>query len=390
MKYSNDLYINIVNKTKFIIGNCALFAYLYSFYDTSSFYYEIVLYSGAIYSSIDLFFTSSNESRIHHIFNILLCSYYHNVLPNDRPIIVYPVLNTEISSIFYILKEWLEKSKLYNINLGLFYLAFFKFRIYHFYILIYTTHVTMNMAFPNFIILACDGLFIMNLYWFAIMNKIVYKHLTKYIDINKDILCRFICSYIYFMNIPLVLSMYTLNKKNMYDILGVSILAISSHAYHSDICNSLIDKIEYQLPTKDNIVLFTNDILCIHIRCILAIVTNCYNSFNNCIYISGIIHFICLYAGFLNILYLMKNEINNLNHSYFYKYHNLIMFIPYIYDSYLFSSITPIEVTLPFLLINTIIIIIMAIEPFYKLNHVAFHLCIIIQTYYICLSNNLT
>jgi hypothetical protein len=60
------------------------------------------------------------------------------------------------------------------------------------------------------------------------------------------------------------------------------------------------------------------------------------------------------------------------------------------YDSYLFASRTPIELTVNFLLINTIILIIMEIEQLYKLNHIAFHFCLIIQTYYICLSNNLT
>ena len=384
---NDDVYLDIVNKCKFAIGNCALFSYLYSFFDTSSLYYEIVLYSTGIYSCIDLFFTSSNESRIHHLFSILLCSYYYNILPNDRSIIVYPVLNTEISSIFYILKYWLKQPQLYTINLALFYVTFLKFRIYDFYTLIYTTHVTMNMSFPFFILIACDGLYLMNLYWFAIMNKIVYKNITKYLDINKDILCRLICSYTYFINIPLVFCMYTLNKKNMYDILGVSMLAISSHVYHSNIYNKLIHKIDYDLPNKDNIILFVNDALFIHMRCILGIITNFYNSISESVYISLSIHFICFYLGILNVLYLMKGD-SNIHH--FYKYHNLAMFMPYIYDSYLFALRTPIEVTVPFLLINTIIVIIIATEPFYKLNHVAFHFCLIIETYYICISNNLT
>jgi hypothetical protein len=247
----------------------------------------------------------------------------------------------------------------------------------------------MNMAFPKIILIACDGLYIMNLYWFALMNKIVYKTLIKYIDINKDTLCRFICSYTYFINIPLVFWMYTLNKKNMFDILGVSMLAISSHLYHSTIYNQL-NKNESVLPI-DNIVLFVNDSLFIHMRCILAVITNFYNSSKEFVYISITIRFICFYAGLLNVLYLIKDKNrNDFNHSQFYKYHNLAMFVPYIYDSYLFASRTPIEITVPFLLINTIIVIIMAIEPFYKLTHVAFHFCLIIETYYICASNNLT
>lgn len=262
-------------------------------------------------------------------------------------------------------------------------MAFLKFRIYDFYTLIHTSHVSMNMAFPKSVIIACDGLFIMNLYWFAIMNKIVYKNLIKYVDIDNDKLCRFICSYTYFINVLLVFWMYTLNKKNMYDILGVSMLAISSYVYHSTIYNKL-NKIEY-FPT-DNIVLFVNDSLFIHMRCFLAVITNFYNSSKEFVYISGTIHFVYFYAGILNVLYLMKDA----SRASFYKYHILAMFVPYIYDTYLFASRTPIELSLPFLLTNTIIVIIMAIEPFYKLTHVAFHFCLIIQTYYICASNNLT
>lgn len=189
---NHEVYLDIVNKCKFTIGNISLFAYLYSFYDNTSFYYDMVMYSSGIYSFVDLCITSSNESRIHHIISLILCSYYYNIPPNVRPIIAYPVLNSEISSIFYILKYWLKKSNYLYINLGIFYFAFLKFRIYDFYTLIYTSHVTMNMIFPKNVIIACDCLFIMNLYWFAIMNKIVYKNLTKYINIDKDILCRFI------------------------------------------------------------------------------------------------------------------------------------------------------------------------------------------------------
>ena len=380
----NDVYLDIVNTCKFTIGNIALFAYLYSFYDNSSFYYDMVMYSSGIYSFVDLFFTSSHVSRIHHIISLILCNYYYDISPSVRPIITYPVLNTEISSIFYILKYWLKDPQLYTINLGIFYIAFFKFRIYDFYTLIYTSHVTINMPFPKIGLIACDGLFIMNLYWFALMNKIVYKNLIKYVDIDNDTLCRFICSYTYFLNVPLVFWMYTLNKKNMFDILGVSMLAISSHLYHSTIYNNLKNKIEY-LP-RDNIILFTNDVLFIHMRCILAVITNFYNSSKESVYISVTIRFICFYAGIINVLYLMKDA----TRESFYKYHNLAMFVPYIYDSYLFASRTSIEITVPFLLINTIIVIIMATEPFYKLTHVAFHFCLIIETYYICASNNLS
>jgi hypothetical protein len=390
------VYENIVNISKFTIGFSSLCAYLYyNLINEQTLHYECIIQIVGLYAFIDFFATKSYESKLHHLFVCIFTfyNYYYNIDTNDKFIVLYPMLNTEISSLFYILKYWLRQNTLiYNINLALFYITFFNFRIYKFYeliCLIYTPSFYIicqkysESIFYVFILLGCNGLFVMNIYWFTIMNKIVYKNLLKNV-IDTDINCRYICSYIYIINLGVALYMYKINSRTMYDIIGITILAISSNIYHYNIyTNLLTHKIEDVFPTKDNVVLYTNDILCIHGRYFLAIITICYK-YNIYIYISATIHFISFYTNIINVLYLLKDHKHKKIYMY---YHNLALAFPYVYDSYLFCIMNSSKVVIPFLFINTIIVLVWTIEPFYKMTHILFHICLIAQTYYVCLSN---
>lgn len=44
------------------------------------------------------------------------------------------------------------------------------------------------------------------------------------------------------------------------------------------------------------------------------------------------------------------------------------------------------RIAIPFLLTNIVITLLLIIKPFYKLTHVAFHVLLIVQNYYLCLS----
>jgi hypothetical protein len=395
--YDYLIYENIVNTCKFTIGISTLFAYTYYNLNNNpnfTLHYDCIIQFVGIYAFIDFFATKSYESKLHHLFVCIFTFYNscYNIDTNDKFITLYPMLNTEISSIFYILKNWLPQNTLtYNINLGLFYITFFKFRIYNLYQLICLIHTPFfyiicqkysESLFYKLILLGCNGLFAMNLYWFSIMNKVVYKiFLKKMIDTEMN--CRYICSYIYFINVGLALYVYKINSRTIYDILGISLLAITSHIYHYDVYKNLLThKIDDVFPTKDNIILYITDLLAIHVRCFCAIITVCYN-FNKYIFISGTIHFISFYGAIINILYLFKDQTHK---EKYWNYYNILYIVPYAYDSYLFCIMNSTEVIIPFLLITIIMIIIWKIQPFYKLSHVVFHLCLIGQTYYICLS----
>jgi hypothetical protein len=65
--------------------------------------------------------------------------------------------------------------------------------------------------------------------------------------------------------------------------------------------------------------------------------------------------------------------------------------IPIVYDILLVYSNSHTELAAPYLLTNIVIGLLFLVNPFYKLNHVAFHIGLIIQNYYMSMSNaNLT
>ena len=61
------------------------------------------------------------------------------------------------------------------------------------------------------------------------------------------------------------------------------------------------------------------------------------------------------------------------------------------YDILLVYSNSSTELAVPFLFTNIVILLLFLVNPFYKLDHVAFHIGLIIQNYYMSMSNaNLT
>ena len=105
--------------------------------------------------------------------------------PLDLDIIIYSLLKLEMTSVCLILKKYLNKNGfLYKINLLIFYISFIKFRIIDFYYhIIYksTLYEIINKYTPNntigsiMLLVSCYGLYILNIYWFLQINKIIYK-----------------------------------------------------------------------------------------------------------------------------------------------------------------------------------------------------------------------
>ena len=412
----NDLILHIQNISLFSISIFSLFAYVY--YNTqilisnnlnkSDFIwpYEIIIPYICIHSFVDLFITRSFDVKIHHIFilGIFFYNYYYNITNVDIFIFSYHLLKTEITSIFYVLKFWLPTdSYIYNINNFLFYILFFKFRIIDFYYgiiqnnyvfkLIINKYSQTNDFLTTIIVLSCYGLYILNIYWFLIMTKILYKNISKVINIDTYIICHYLCSYIHFINIPLCIYIYSDNKNEKYilDIIGVTGVSITSYYYHINKYNNLyIQKIdEIILPNKYKIVLFFNDVILIQIRSFLTIATSYYNDHNFLYYItiSGLFHLISIYYVILNIFKLLFTT-DNLK-DYYLNIHYLITCLPIIIDVILIYFNSTTEIGIPFILVNIIIFLILFVKPFYKLTHVALHIFLIIHNYYLCLSHSI-
>jgi hypothetical protein len=408
---------DIQNISLFIISCSSFVSYLY--YNLAPLLYEnnnmvgsgdftkpfdILVPFVGLHAFIDFFLTNSYDIKLHHlcIFGVIFYNFYYNVSIEHRFIFLYPLIKTEISSIFYVLKCWLpEKTILYNANTILFYILFLKLRIYDFYYEIIYNNISFDLVIQMYsptnyylssiLLMSCYGLYILNLYWFLIMNKILYKTITKIIHVNTDILCRLLCYCLHWVNIPLSIYVYAHNpnEKYIFDIIGITTLSISSYKYHYDIYSRLYNKQieDCSIPNKDNIVLFLNDVIAIHLRSFLVILTNYYNNETlfYILFLSGLFHLTSIYYCFLNSLELCIDY--DKNKHVFLNCHNMISAIPIVCDVLLIYANSPIEISIPFLLVNIIIGLLFLIEPFYKLTHVGFHILLISQNYYICLSN---
>jgi hypothetical protein len=236
--------------------------------------------------------------------------------------------------------------------------------------------------------LSVYGLYVINLYWFLIMNKIAYKWIAKQVNINTDTLCHFLCSYIHWINIPLAVYLYSHkpHEKHILDLVGITVLSISSHQYHYRIYNRLYAKRidEYTLPDRHSIVSFLNDSLCIHVRSILVVATHYYNSgfWTPVLVLSGIFHTASVYYCVLNILQLFMGYGREETEQTFLKIHNMMMAMPILADVFFVFMVSPTEIGVPFLFVNIVMGLLFVVDPFYKLTHVAFHLLLIAQNYY--------
>jgi len=353
-----------------------------------------------VFFLIDLFFTKSNDIFIHHIISlcILLYGFILTVENNDKCILNYTLINTEMSTIFLILKCYINKnSKWYHINNGIFYLLFFKFRLIDYYnnVIRYdsTLYLIINKYTPNnylgtgILLVSSYGLYILNLYWFLIMNKILFKQLTTVYQINTYQICHYICSYTLFLNIPVCIYIYSYNKneKNLLDIIGVSTLSICSYLFHNDIYYKLYTN---QIETDEepsNYMLLINDNLSIHLRSFLTVATNYY--YHNFWYIfivsSFIAHITSIYRILENIIQCATDL--HYNKKNLYKINNILTQLPITVGIvYIFINSKP-QYSIPFLLVNIIIGLLFYVKPFYNLNHVVFHILLLVQNYYLCL-----
>ena len=61
--------------------------------------------------------------------------------------------------------------------------------------------------------------------------------------------------------------------------------------------------------------------------------------------------------------------------------------IPIACDAFAIYMNSPKEISIPYLLVNITMGLLFVVEPFNKLTHVAFHILLVAQAYYMCLSS---
>ena len=176
------------NASLLTISILSLIYYIYNTFSIVPINNHFIINIILIYCFIDLFFTKSKASFFHHICCISLGYCFHNYkLPYNHPVFLL-VLKTETTSIFLVCKHYITKnSMLYNINNVIFATLFFKIRIVEQYYNIFDnnselysyikTHLPHDKFSNSLLLFGFGGLYILNVYWFCIILKIIYKQL---------------------------------------------------------------------------------------------------------------------------------------------------------------------------------------------------------------------
>jgi len=378
---------------------------LYLYYNVNTDYLNLSLPVILTYFGLDLF-VCKYDIKLHHISILFLIAfnYNYNVSIADSEISIIPLYKTEISTIFYSLKVIMKDNVLYKkyfsqTNDILFFVIFIKFRIYDVYSIVLVNPIFYsqmakytNTIFKQwFLYVPLYCFYGLNVYWFLIMYKILAKPIIKKCksyDLKK--IREFLTQYTLFFNILAVGYIYSFSKKQYYiiDMAGIAMLAMNSYIYHNKIYTYLCGKKEINYMDNDIIEPLLNDNLSIHITSLLYNLTCAFTYDNSDIfavfYISLILHANAIYHY---ILYIMKSKSNDNKIMYnddssteLISMTNFCTVLPVTYDI-LFGvfTATNINTKINISLVSYVLFLILYINPFYELNHFAFHLGLIVQ-----------
>jgi hypothetical protein len=360
----------------------------------------------------DLFITNNLSIRIHHLLGLTILGYNYwqkvDMITSYIPTIA--LYNTEISTIFLVTKLFSAEIKSPNLlmksfiltNDILFFLTFFKFRIWDYFHMLVLPEFTGRIAkYPNnwVIYFALHGLFILNLYWFIIICKIIIKPVIKIIPDNVlEFTCHNVTSYTMFFNfaIGFYLYLYHLRLPYILELFGLLILAVNSWRYHSFVTKKIIRimhissqyVVDYSdLQTK---FYFLGDIMSIHIRSYLSLIINYwfYSPKNTGVYMfSGLLHLIGFGFG-IDILKQIDYELlrDQDKLKLFIHFQYCCVGIPVAIDILLIYAHSY-HILYSLLTIYTMIIIILLfiVMPAYQLTHILVHNLLICMT--ICIIN---
>jgi hypothetical protein len=137
---------------------------------------------------IDFYFVKKKDMLLHHTLILSMLYYMNNHSHENRKEIVSVILSTETSTIFLTLNNLLENTSLVNvkkINKIAFVISFVYYRIYiysYYLILDKNIHNTFFICSRNNfeycqVYIGLYGLFFLNLYWFCIIIKTIFKNI---------------------------------------------------------------------------------------------------------------------------------------------------------------------------------------------------------------------
>lgn len=357
----------------------------------------------------DLFITNNPSMRIHHLLGLTILGYNYwqqvDMITSHIPMLA--LYNTEISTIFLVIKlfaaeiksptKWMKSFIMTNDVL--FFLTFFKFRIWDYFYMLVNPEFTGRISKYNhnwIVYLGVHGLFVLNLYWFMIICKVMLKPFIKGIPVNiMEFICHGVTSYTMFFNLAIGFYLYFDHLRYPYlmELYGLSILSICSWNYHSFVINKMMEQnMDYVLDYSDwhTKIHFLGDITSIHIRSYLSLVTNYWfePSKNSGIYmLSGLLHLFGYGLG-IDILKHIDSELltNEENVKSFIYLQYSCVGIPVAIDILLiFAQSYHILYSLLAVYMMIIIGLLFIVMPVYQLTHILVHNVLICMT--ICIIN---
>ena len=359
------------------------------------------------YCFMDIFFCNKAHV-IHHIFtiSILLFNIMHGMRIEDSTNIYSTFILTELSTIFYIFDFWLVdyNGAIMNIVKGvnalIFATAFTKLRIHDFYYMLVNpeTHIvlaryTNNRLIPTLqIYISIIGLFTLNVFWFSLICKKIYKNIViRFVPkINTDYTVEFFLTYSFFANMYAAATSYGSNSAFFYDIFGIFVLSFCSSFYHGSLFENFKTQNVINYTSPKLITPYILDAFAIHMRSFLVVVTHFMLGDplkRDFIFLSAQIHiggFIWFFITLIHIVIAGEQFIYDSDSKEPNKYKTLfylLLMVPSGIDcGLIFWNNPSISAKMDLLIINLVIAVVVAVQPFYKLNHLLIHLGLYIQT----------
>lgn len=404
-------FYDFANFVSFWISIFSIYSISYYFLYEDIYYLFLNVYVVVFQCSYDIFLWHSNSSALHHMFVLLFTSYFvtTEIPVEDCITLVLTILSTEISTLFLVIKIWLEQFQMqqtmvYGVNMVFFLLSFIYTRLYLYTQFVILNPQTYNLNLPFFPYIGLYGLFALNIYWLMVMVKIAFKSLkvTEPSYYTFEFL-RFGLSGNY-------LIVYNLQNENVSYTLSTFILALSSYLYHSTL----------QMYNYKDVLLQVFFQLAIQINSLLYVFSYLGNMLGH---ISALYHFLFLSITFFISLdrryyFSGRNLFFVISCTYFIFYNNYLLDNVYlhlfflllitsslIFYSYRFFLVTEKETLLIPLILDTLVILYymsdfhdkiafgvvsytmligIYVKPFYSYNGIFIYLMSFVQTYLLC------
>jgi len=371
------------------------------------------------YFAVDIFFAPP-EAALHHTFCVMMisCNLPYGYNQEDANYILRPLIKTEVSTFFLLLKllyeqkasDTIKQNKIvktaFAINDVVFIATFMKTRMWDltFDIMLNPEIYQINQKYLKDSIIrnlhfyvGFYGLYTINLYWTAIIFRKLFKDLvikTRFAWINTQAMAERVLPWTMFLCVLPYMLPYMhasignskLNTNTLCDLTGITILAIASYAYHTkkrDILNSgnkvLIANNVYVNGLKEDENVVNSEFLlnanAIHWKSHLSVIAmdsnNCERSFtlNFLGYLGS--HYYSLYH--LKIDETMTKHMNILN---------VFTAAPIVYDLvYVIAAMDNRIIQTQIGIIAMALAAIIHVKPFYELNQILVHLLIVLQTW---------